>query len=53
MEIEYLVTVTYSAAILFMVVLLWGIGFIATLRRMRLQSQEPVRTGYPAKLQNS
>jgi hypothetical protein len=35
MSIEFLVTFTYSAATLFMMLLVWGIGLVTVLRRNR------------------
>ena len=40
MTVEYLVTFTYSAATLFLMVLVWGIGLVTAIRRSRIASME-------------
>ena len=40
MSVEFLVTLTYSAATLFMMLLVWGIGLVTIIRRNRVASME-------------
>jgi hypothetical protein len=44
MEIELVITLTYSAATIFMMVLVWGISFVTVMRRIRLNTEQSVET---------
>ena len=39
MSIEYLIVLSYASAITFLMIIAWSIGFVAMLRRLRLQAQ--------------
>lgn len=44
MSIEILVTLTYSVATFFMMVIFWGLGIVTALRRVRVDSDEPIHS---------